>query len=77
MVGPLILGEARQRPCRWQGFLGDLRRAVRAAPAHEAGLVLPEVVRPGQDAAVLYPDDLLMDERPGLFPAGFQHRLAA
>ena len=27
--------------------------------------------------AVLHPDDLLMDEGPGLFPAGLQHRLAA
>ena len=39
--------------------------------------MLPEVVRPGQDPAVLHPDDLLVDEGAGLFPAGLQHRLAA
>ena len=77
VVGPVVLGEAGQRPCRWQRFLGHLRRAVRAAPAHEAGLVLPEVMRPGQNPAVLHPDDLLMDEGARLFPAGLQHRLAA
>jgi hypothetical protein len=37
VVGALVLGEARQRPCRGQRCLGDLRRAVRAAPAHEPG----------------------------------------
>ena len=39
--------------------------------------MLPEVVRPGEDAAVLHPDDLLVHEGAGLLPAGLQHRLAA
>ena len=77
MVGPVVLGEARQRPCRGQRFVGHLRRAVRAAPAHEAGLVFPEVMRPGENPAVLHPDDLLMHEgarpspsRPPASPGG-------
>ena len=39
--------------------------------------MLPEVVGAGEDAPVLHPDDLLMDEGARLLPAGFQHRLAA
>jgi hypothetical protein len=39
--------------------------------------MLPEVVLPGQNPAVLYPDDLLVHEGLGLFPAGLKHRLAA
>ena len=39
--------------------------------------MLPEVVRPGQHAAVLHPDDLLVHEGAGLLPAGLEHRLAA
>ncbi len=77
VVGALILGEGRHFPRRGQRLLGDLRRTVRAPPAHEAGLVLPKVMGPGQDAAVLHPDDLLMDEGAGLLPASLQHRLAA
>ncbi len=34
-------------------------------------------MRPGQDPAVLHPDDLLVDEGADLFPAGLKHRLAA
>ena len=37
----------RQCPSRWQRFRGHLRRALALDPAHGAGLVLPEVVRPG------------------------------
>jgi hypothetical protein len=77
MAGPLVLREAGQFPRRGQRLLRHLRRAVRAAPAHEARLVFPEVMRPGQDTAVLHPDDLLMDEGAGLLPAGLEHRLTA
>ena len=77
MVRALLAAQARDHPGRGQHLVGDLRRTVRAAPAHEAGLVLPEVVRPGEDPAVLHPDDLLVHEGAGLLPAGLQHRLAA
>ena len=75
--GRSSFGKAWQRPCRGQRFLGHLRRAVRTAPAHEAGLVLPEVVRPGKHPAVFHPDDLLVHESARLLPASLQHRLAA
>ena len=77
MVGAVILGKSRQRPCRGQGFFRHIWWTTAPDPTHEAGLMLPEVVRPGQNPAVLHPDNLLVDEGPGLFPAGFQHRLAA
>ena len=38
------------------------------AAAEETRLVLPEVVRAGQDASVLGPDDLLVDEGAELIP---------
>ncbi len=77
LVRALLAGEARDHPSRGQRLVGDLRRPVRPHPAHEAGLVLPEIVRAGEDAAVLHPDDLLMHEGARLFPAGLEHRLAA
>ncbi|KNX39877.1 hypothetical protein ROTO_35770 [Roseovarius tolerans] len=39
--------------------------------------MLPEVMRPGENPAVLHPDDLLVDEGAGFLPAGLQHRLPA
>src|SRR5690606_22559124 len=76
VVGSVVPGEARQRPCGGQRFFCNFRRAVRAAPAHEAGLVFPQVMRAGENSAVLYPDDLLVDEGDGLLPSRLQPRLA-
>ena len=77
MVMALILGKGRQLPGGRQGLVGHLGRTLALHPAHEAGLVFPEVVRPGQDATVLHPNDLLMDKGACLFPARLQHRLTA
>ena len=62
MVGAVILGKTRQRPCRGQGFFRHLWWTTAPEPAHDAGLVLPKVVRASQNAAVLQPDNLLVHE---------------
>ena len=77
MLGLLADLHRRQVPHRARIVVRHPRRLVALEPAEEAGLVLPEVVRARQDAAVLRPDDLLVDEGAELLPHALDHRLPA
>ena len=77
MLGLLADLHRRQVPHRARIVVRHARRLVALEPAEEAGLVLPEVVRARQDAAVLRPDDLLVDEGAELLPHALDHRLPA
>src|SRR5512132_1724124 len=77
VVGLLAHLDGRDIPDGARVVVGDPRRLVALEPAEKAGLVLPEVVGARQDAAILRPDDLLVDEGAELLPNALDHRLSA
>ena len=75
VLGLLADLHRRQLPHRARIILRDPGWLVALEPAEEAGLVLPEVIRASENAAVLGPDKLLVDEGAERLPNALDHRL--